>query len=332
MKTNRVIYFVKRPLGMVTPASFTVREEALPVLRADETLVESLYASVDPYMRGRMSDRKSYTTPYPLNTPMQGGMVGRVIASQDTGLKAGQLVFGIWPWADYAAVARRSLRVLDADLPPTTALHVLGLTGLTAYIGLTQFGNPKPGEQLVVSAAAGAVGSLVGQIGRLLGLRAAGIAGSDEKCRWLTESLGFDAAFNYRDADFSRRLGEGLTSGVDVYFDNVGGEVSERVLSHLNAHARIVVSGQIAFYNEDRAVAGRPLLSDLLVNRAQAAGFIVGEHQELYPDALKQLNAWYRGGLLVAEETLSEGFDQLVDAFIGLFHGSNQGKAVVRLK
>lgn len=334
MLLSRVVYFVQRPIGMVTPDVFEIREEEVPTgaLEDGHVLVESVYASVDPYMRGRMSDRKSYTAPFAVNQPMAGGMVGRVVDGGSTDLVPGSWVFGVWSWADYAVVSSRSLRVLDSAIPPTAALHVLGLTGLTAYIGLTKFGRPVAGEQLVVSAAAGAVGSLVGQIGRLLGLRVVGIAGSDDKCAWLTDALHLDAAVNYTRADFVQTLKGALPDGVDVYFDNVGGAVSDAVMARLNAHARIAVCGQIALYNLDTATAERPRFSDLLISRATAVGFIVGEHQSDYPEALAKLAQWYRAGELVAEETVVEGFDQLIDTFIGLFRGVNRGKAIVKLR
>ncbi len=334
MSENRVVYFVKRPSAMVAPDAFEVRREPMPASgQTDAVLVESLYASVDPYMRGRMADRKSYTAPFEVGQPMTGGMVGRVLESSTEGVSPGAWVFGMWPWAEYALVPARSLRVLDPHLPPTTALHVLGLTGLTAYIGLTKFGRPQAGEQLVVSAAAGAVGSLVGQIGRLMGLKVAGIAGSDEKCRWLQENLQFDTAFNYRAENFSRTLADHLKNdGVDIYFDNVGGPVTDAVMSLLNPHARIVVCGQIALYNLDYGLEERPRFSDLLISRAQASGFIVAEHQSEFPEALETLGRWYGEGLLVAEETITNGFDHLIEAFIGLFHGQNRGKAIVRIK
>lgn len=329
---NRVVYFVKRPVGMVKADAFEIRREPIPQISGDGSLlVKSAYASVDPYMRGRMSERKSYTAPFDLPSPMQGAMVGQVVDPGSTGFKAGSWVFGAWPWADYAVVATHSLRELEPDVSPTAALHVLGMTGLTAYIGLTQFGRPQPSEHLVVSAAAGAVGSLVGQIGRLLGLSVVGIAGGPEKCQWLVSDLGFDAAVNYQATDFAHQLREALSVGVDVYFDNVGGLVTDQVMAHLNPHARIVVCGQIALYNLDKPVVERPRFSDLLTNRATATGFIVGEHQALYPQALKQLATWYQSGELKAEETIVQGFDQLIGAFLGLFFGANRGKTIVKL-
>lgn len=332
MSFNRVLYFVQRPETEVTGACFELRHEPWPEPREGKVLVQSIYASVDPYMRGRMSDGKSYADPFPLNTPMQGGMVGRVLDAGGTDLVDGDWVSGVWAWADQALVPRQGLRRLDAGVPPTTALHVWGMTGLTAYIGLTKFGRPEAGQTLVVSAAAGAVGSLVGQIGRILGLTVVGIAGRPDKCQWLTETVGLNAALNYRDLDFGSRLAEVLSRGVDVYFDNVGGPVTDQVMAHLNPHARIVICGQIARYNGDpKGFPTRSLFSDLLVSRAEAHGFIISEHQAEFKAALEQLVSWYQDGRLVVEETILEGFEELVPALIGLFHGQNRGKAIVKI-
>ena len=333
MSRNRVVYFVKRPDGMVTNDTFAIREEPMPVLSDTESvIIESVYASVDPYMRGRMSNRKSYTAPFQVGQSMQGGMVGRIYDPGRTDLAKGAWVFGVWPWAEYAQVKAQTVRPLAPGTPPTASLHVLGLTGLTAYIGLTQFGRPVTGEQLVVSAAAGSVGSLAGQIGKILGLRVVGIAGGPEKCAWLVDRLGFDAAVDYRHENFPANLKNAVPDGVDVYFDNVGGTVTDCVMAKLNLHARVVICGQISLYNLDSPADQRPRFSDLLISRAQATGFIVGDHQALYPEALEHLSVWYREGRLVAEETLVDGFDQLIDAFIGLFHGANRGKAIVKLR
>ncbi|MCL5117117.1 MAG: NADP-dependent oxidoreductase [Firmicutes bacterium] len=333
MPENRVVYFVKRPVGMVTAASFEVRNESIPPLEeADQLLVESVYASVDPYMRGRMSEGKSYAAPFALDTPMQGGMVGQVADPGSTDLHRGDWVFGVWQWGEFARVARRAVRRLDPALPPTAALHVLGLTGLTAYIGLTKFGRPVASEQLVVSGAAGSVGSIVGQIGRILGLRTVGIAGTQEKCEWLTRAVGFDAAVNYQDPRFPDHLRDALEAGVDVYFDNVGGPVTDRVMRYLNPHARIAICGQISSYNQLEATTSRPLFADLLISRAEASGFIIGDHERDYPAALAQLGRWYSEGKLIVEETITEGFDRWIEAFIGLFHGANRGKAIVKVR
>ncbi len=329
---NRVVYFIKRPTGMVTKDVFEVREQPIPeVVDPGDILVESVYASVDPYMRGRMSDRKSYTAPFALNMPMQGGMVGRIVQSRSGDVEVGSFVFGVWPWADYWVVPLRAVRVLDPDLPPTTALGVLGLTGLTAYIGLTKIGQARSKEHLVVSAAAGGVGSLAGQIGRLLGLHVVGVAGGPEKCQWLVSELEFDAAVDYKTTQFQKSLSD-VVDGVDVYFDNVGGLVTDVVMGSLNPHARIVVCGQIALYNQAQPTHERSRFADLLTNRAMATGFIVGEHQDAYPRALEQLSQWYRSGQLKSEEHIVRGFEELVPAFLGLFEGINRGKLIVQLR
>lgn len=330
---QRVIYFTQRPTGMVTRDAFEVREESVPRLGGDkDVLVETVYASVDPYMRGRLSAGKSYTAPFEVGKPMTGAMVGRVVDGGRTSLQSGEWVFGSWPWSEYAVLPESALRRLDPSLPPTTALHVLGLTGLTAYVGLTKFGRPQPAEHLVVSAAAGSVGSLAVQIGRLLGLTVYAIAGGDDKCRWVEQQLGAAKAFNYQAPDFAEALSGGLAGGVDIYFDNVGGVVTDEVMRHLNPHARVVICGQIALYNQIQPSQHRPLFSDLLISRAEATGFIVGEHQEEFPKALKRLQSWYRLGQLKVEESIVVGFDQWIDAFLGLFSGANRGKAIVQVK
>lgn len=331
MRKSRVIYFTKRPDGMVSQEHFLTKEEPVKPIEAGEVLVETIYLSVDPYMRGRMSDRKSYTEPFPVNTPMQGAAVGVVVDSASQKFSPGEWVFGIWPWAEYVVRSESQIRALDSSLEPKAALHVLGLAGLTAYIGLVKLGYPRPKERLVVSAAAGGVGSLVGQIGKLTDLHVTGIAGSDEKCAWLTSELGFDQAINYRSPSFLQHITQSLDDGVDIYFDNVGGVVTDTIMSHLNPHARIVVCGQIATYNVPYA-SQRPLFADLLTSRAQARGFIVGEHQEHYPEALKALSQWYEAGQLKVAETIVLGFDHLVEAFIGLFEGKNMGKTIVQIK
>lgn len=331
---NRVIYFVKRPVGLVDKETFDVRQESLGPSPDDTTvLVESVYASVDPYMRGRLSDRRSYTAPFEVGQPMIGAMVGRVVDGQGSGIPAGTWVSGAWAWAEYAWVPPTSLMTIPDGVPPTTALHVLGVTGLTAYFGITAIGHPHAGETCVVSAAAGAVGSIAVQIGKIMGLQLVGIAGSDEKCRWVENALGADAVVNYRSETFRQDLKAAVANGVDIYFDNVGGEVTDGVMGQLNRGARIIICGQISQYNaETTKVVERPRFADLLISRASATGFIVSDFRDQFPSALAQLQTWYQAGQLHAEETIADGFDRWVDAFLGLFRGDNRGKQIVKLR
>lgn len=330
---NRKILLASRPVGMPDESNFQFIEENVPELQDGEVLIRSLYLSVDPYMRGRMSDAKSYAKPYEVGQPFKGGGVGKVIESKNSRFEAGQYVDGLMEWAEYNVSDGSGLRRLNPELAPvTTALHVLGMPGLTAYFGLLYIGEPKEGETVVVSGASGAVGTVVGQIAKLKGCRVVGIAGGDDKCAYLTEELGFDAAINYKTADNLRKaLKEACPNGVDVYFDNVGGTVSDAVMSLINFQSRTAICGQISQYNADKPPIGPRVAGQLLTTSSLMKGFIVSDYAQHNKEALTQLTQWVREGKIKYRETIVEGFDNTVDAFLGLFRGDNIGKQLVKV-
>ncbi|MFI2856073.1 NADP-dependent oxidoreductase [Paenibacillus sp. JSM ZJ436] len=333
MSVNEKIILTNRPEGMPTAEDFSIQEEQLPVPQAGEVLVRTLYVSVDPYMRGRMSSAKSYAAPYELGDVIKGGSIGQIMESTDPEWKQGDIVAGLWGWQRYAAAATDTLRRVDPELAPvSTALGVLGMTGLTAYFGLLDIGQPKEGETVVVSGAAGAVGMIVGQIAKIKGARVVGIAGSDEKNNYLVQELGFDAAVNYRtETNLQSALEQACPNGVDVYFDNVGGEVSDAVLSLLNKNARIPICGQIALYNLQQPDIGPRMQTQLLKNTAVMKGFLVGDYAAEFGKALPELAGWLQSGQLKHAEHIVDGFDHTVEAFLGLFTGENLGKQLVKV-
>ncbi|MBX0332901.1 NADP-dependent oxidoreductase [Pontibacter sp. HSC-14F20] len=332
MKT-RSILLKSRPQGMPTEDNFEFKEEELPDLQQDELLLRSLYVSVDPYMRGRMSDAKSYVAPYKLNEPIAGGVVAEVVESRNGRYKAGDVVLGNLPWQTYSISEGKGLSPLDPHLAPLSYhLGILGMPGMTAYCGLMYIGEPKEGETVVVSGAAGAVGTVVGQIAKLKGCRVVGIAGSDDKIDYLKSELGFDEAINYKTTSNMREaLTTACPGGVDIYFDNVGGEISDAVYSLLNKFARIAVCGQIALYNATSLPTGPRVEPILLKMSALMKGFIVSDYAARFPEAATELANWLKAGKLQYEEHILEGFDQLPQAFFGLFRGENTGKLLVKV-
>ncbi|MBF8965139.1 NADP-dependent oxidoreductase [Pontibacter sp. FD36] len=332
MKTKSIL-LKSRPKGMPTEENFEFKEEALPELQEGQLLLKTLYASVDPYMRGRMSDAKSYVAPYNLNEPITGGVVAEVVESRNDRYKAGAIVLGNLPWQTYSISNGKGLNQLDPDLAPLSYhLGILGMPGLTAYCGLLYIGEPKEGETVVVSGAAGAVGTVVGQIARLKGCRVVGIAGSDDKTAYLKNDLGFDEAINYKTTDnMQQALAAACPDGVDVYFDNVGGEISDAVYGLLNKFARIAVCGQIALYNATSVPTGPRVEPILLKKSALMKGFIVGDYAARFPEAATEMVGWLKAGKLQYEEHILEGFDQLPQAFFGLFRGENTGKLLVKV-
>jgi NADPH-dependent curcumin reductase CurA len=330
---NRQIQLASRPKGMPTHETFSMVEGPVPTPGDGEVLVRTLYLSVDPYMRGRMNEGKSYVPPFKLGHVLTGGVVGEVVASQDPTFKAGDLVTGHLGWQDYSLAPAAQLQRVDASLAPIeTALGVLGMPGLTAYFGLLDIGRPQAGETVVVSGAAGAVGLVVGQIARLQGCRVVGIAGTERKTRYLKEALGFDAAIDYKaSGDLAEALKAACPDGVDVYFDNVGGPISDAVMALINPHARIPICGQISLYNLETPDIGPRVQPLLLTRTALMQGFLVGQFAARYPEALTQLAQWLRDGALRYEETVTEGLEHAPDAFLGLFTGENLGKALVHI-
>ena len=329
---NEKILLVNRPKGTLQKSDFRFEEAAVPELQNDQVLVKTIYLSVDPYMRGRMSDRKSYIPPFELNEVISGGVVGQVVESRSGELAEGDFVIGNLGWQRYNAVSDAEVRKLDPSLAPLTAnLGVLGMTGLTAYFGLLDIGNPQEGETVVVSGAAGAVGTIVGQIAKIKGTRVVGIAGSDEKIAYLKEELGFDEAINYKTEKVYEALKTACPDGVDVYFDNVGGEISDSVLGLINKGARIPVCGQIALYNLEKADVGPRMQSQLLINSALMKGFIVSDYAAHFEEGAIELAKWLKEGKLSYSENIVEGFENTIDAFLGLFTGENTGKQLVKV-
>jgi NADPH:quinone reductase len=327
----RQIVLASRPTGIPSSENFRTELKVLDKLHENEVLLKSWYISVDPYMRGRMSNVKSYAASFDIDQPMKGGIVARVIESRSNLLLEGDTVVGILPWATYCIERAENLRKVDAQsFPPEYHLGVLGMPGLTAYFGILDIGKPKSGEMVVISGAAGAVGIVAGQIAKIHGAYVVGIAGTDEKCKLLTDRFGFDTAVNYKN---SRRLRKEISAacpkGVDIYFDNVGGEITDAVIVNLNYHSRFVLCGQISQYNNTRISIGPAILPVFLTRSVILQGFIVSNYSNRFDEALEQLTKWVNEGSLKYTETIIQGFDKLPDAFLGLFSGINQGKMLV---
>lgn len=336
--TNKQVLLARRPQGAPRPDDFRVIEAALPVVGEGQLLLRNLYLSLDPYMRGRMNDtRGSYAPPYALDAPPGGGTVARVVTAHRDGFAEGDLV--VVPdggWQSFVVSDGTGLRKLPADMAaPSHALGVLGMTGFTGWWGLTAIGRPEAGDTLVVSAASGAVGSVVGQVGRLLGCRVVGIAGGADKCRHVVQDLGFDACVDYRAADFAAQLKQAASEGIDIYFENVGGEVREAVWPLLNEDARVPVCGLVSGYNGAAKEAGGSvydLLMSLIVKRIRLEGFLNADHLDAFPTFETQVRGWLDAGRLRASETIVQGLEQAPAAFIGLFEGRYTGKLVVKLR
>lgn len=330
---NKQILLVSRPAGMPELANFKLIDAAVPQPKDGEVLLRTLYLSVDPYMRGRMSDRKSYVPPFALNDVINGGGVGEVIQSNAATFHPGDIVTGMLGWQLYSVAKAAELRKIDPNLAPvTTALGVLGMPGLTAYFGLLDIGQPKSGETVLVSGAAGAVGMTVCQIARTKGCRVVGIAGSDEKNRYLENDLGVDATVNYKTAgDLKRALNDACPAGVDVYFDNVGGEISDAALPLINHGARIAVCGQISLYNLEKPDVGPRIQPYLLVKSALMKGFIITDYAARFGEGVAQLTQWLAQGKLKYAENIVAGFENAPRAFLALFAGENLGKQLVRV-
>lgn len=332
MKATQIV-LAERPVGVPTARNFLFEEISLPELADGEVCIKTLYISVDPYMRGRMSDRKSYTAPFEVNAPLNGGVVGVIEESKSEKFKVGDHVLGVLPWSTRCVAKEADIKKIDPALaPPSYYLGVLGMPGLTAYFGLVKISKPKAGETVVVSGAAGAVGLVVGQIAKALGCTVVGIAGSDEKTELLKKDFGFDAAINYKTTpNLFKALAAACPKGIDVYFDNVGGDISDAVIAHLNFHARIALCGQIALYNATEQQMGPRNFPILLTKSVMLQGFIVTNYQADFDEAIKQLAQWIKEGKIVYKETVLEGIDLVPKAFIGLFSGENTGKMLVKI-
>jgi NADPH-dependent curcumin reductase len=328
---NRQILLKSRPQGAPGLDNFELTETAIPEPGEGELLMRTRYLSLDPYMRGRMSAAKSYAKPAAVGAPMVGGTVGEVVTSRHPNYAAGDIVLGYGGWQDYALSSGAGLRKLDpAAAPVSTALGVLGMPGMTAYVGLTEIGQPKPGETVVVAAASGAVGSVVGQIAKIKGCRAVGIAGGAEKCRFVADELGFDACVDHRAPDFVQQLEAACPQGIDVYFENVGGAVQQTVWPLLNDFARIPVCGLIAQYNAATPMPGPDMFS-VLRKRLLLRGFIVSDFAAKQGDFLRDVGEWVRSGRLKYREDVVDGLEQAPAAFLGLLQGKNFGKLLVRV-
>ncbi len=333
MKTNEV-HLVARPQGWPNPEDFAIVEAELPPPGDGEVLVRNRFMSVDPYMRGRMNDAKSYVPPFALNEAMTGGAIGEVVESRGGGLEPGDLVQHDYGWREHVvAPAKHFRKVMPLEgVSPSAYLGALGMPGLTAYVGLLDIAGMREGDAVFVSGAAGAVGSLVGQLARLRGAsRVIGSAGSAEKIAYLTDRLGFDAAFNYKEGPVRDSLRAAAPDGIDVYFDNVGGEHLEAAIDVLNPFGRAAICGAISMYNATEPPAAPRNLINVVGKRLTLRGFIVSDHGDRYADFVREVGGWVRDGKLTFEETVYEGIGDAVDAFLAMLRGGNTGKMLVRL-
>ena len=330
---NRQYLLAGRPLGPVLPEHFRLHETVAGEPAAGEALVRNLLVSIDPAMRGWMVNRADYVAPLNVGDVMRASCVARVVRSRRPDLTAGELVVGGFGWQDYAIAADpQGYTRVDAALPPSAALSLLGTTGYTAYFGMHEIGAPRPGETVVVSGAAGAVGSIAGQIAKIDGAaRVIGIAGSDQKCQWLQQHCGFDAAVNYKTEDVGSRLSALAPDGIDVYFDNVGGEILDLALARLANYARVVLCGGISRSLKSGPIPGPANYFNLVFRRAKMQGFIVLDYTARFPEAAAALAPWARAGKLKYAEHIVEGFECLPDALAGIFRGENIGKQMVRI-
>lgn len=330
---NRQVLLAARPRGLPQPSDFDLVERPLPQPQEGEFLVRTLYLSVDPYMRGRMNDVASYVAPIGLGEVMVGECVAEVIESRHPKFPEGTFVAGLFGWQEYAVSDGQGVRRLSADGPPlTTALHVLGMPGLTAYFGITDICSVQRHETVVVSGAAGAVGSIAAQLAKRKECRVVGIAGSDEKVRYLTDELGLDAAFNYKTvSDYASTLRGFCPLGIDAYYDNVGGPITDAVFPLLNVHARVAICGQIASYNAERPEQGPRLLWHLIVKRATVRGFLITDYVGRFREGLQQLGELYHQDQLHCRERITLGIENAPQAFIEMLQGANIGKQLVKI-
>jgi NADPH-dependent curcumin reductase CurA len=331
--TGREIHLAARPQGRPTPDNFALVEVPVPEPAPGQVLVRNRFLSVDPYMRGRMDDRKSYVAPFQLGRAMEGGAVGEVIASNSTDLAVGDVVLHGLGWREYALLDPAHAKRVDPSAAPSISAYLgaLGMPGMTAYVGLLDVAAMKPGDAVFISSAAGAVGSLAGQVAKLKGAtHVVGSAGSAEKVAYLKE-LGFDAAFNYRDAPVRDQLKAAAPNGIDVYFDNVGGEHLEAAINRLNPFGRVALCGAIGQYNDASSARGPANLTLAIGKRLTLRGFLVGDHGDRTPDFVKDMGAWLRAGQIRIDETVVDGIEHAPDAFLGVLRGDNIGKMVVRV-
>ncbi|WP_152656599.1 NADP-dependent oxidoreductase [Oceanobacillus sp. CFH 90083] len=324
----------ERPNGLPDENTFQFKQIEITEPAEGELLLKTLYVSVDPYMRGRMSDAPSYAEPFKLGAPLKGGAVGQVVQSKSSHFEKGDIVTGMFDFQEYNVVQANQVRkVRTKGLDPSNALSVLGMPALTAYFGMMHIGKPKQGETVVVSGAAGAVGQIAGQLAKKAGARVVGIVGSEKKAAYITETLGYDAAVEYKKGNVAGQLQETCPDGIDVYFENVGGDISDAVWPLLNVFARVPVCGAIASYNlkEGEKDTGLRVQQFLIKSRVKMQGFLVGDFSEHYSEAYKALEEAVSKGEIKFEETILEGFHSIPDAFLGLFSGENIGKQLVKV-
>lgn len=333
MNTTRTINLKNRPKGKPQLTDFDFTTSEIPELKEGEVLLSAKYVSVDPYLRGRMSDAPSYIPPFELNRPIASGIIAEVLESKTSHFSKGDHVSGLLQWKETQVAKGDGLMKVNPDKAPLSAyLGILGMTGLTAYLGLTEIGKPKKGETLLVSGAAGAVGSVVGQIGKLLGLRVVGIAGTDEKVEMVKSEFGFDEAINYKTTEnMTKAIAKACPDGVDVYFDNVGGEISEAALFNINKFSRTINCGAISVYNNTELPKSISVQPFLVKKSSSMQGFVVSDFADKFPEGIKQLTEWLNQDKLKYTETINEGFDNIPQAFLDLFDGKNKGKMVVKL-
>lgn len=329
---NKMILLANRPVGKPAASDFKFEDIDVPSPKDGEVLLKTIYVSVDPYLRGRMSDAKSYVAPFELNKPMSSAIIAEVTESRNPDFKVGDFITAGLDWKLFQTSNGRGLTKVDPSVSLSAYLGALGMTGLTALMGLQEIGKPKSGETLVVSGAAGAVGSIVGQIGKIMGCRVIGIAGSDEKTEALKSKFGFDEAINYKTTEnMQEAIAAAAPEGVDIYFDNVGGDISDAVIFNMNKYGRIAICGTISSYNDTEASTGPRLQPYILKNSMLMQGFIVSNYADKFPEGVKQLSEWLKAGKLQYSETIVNGFDQIPQAFLDLFEGKNKGKMVVKI-
>jgi NADPH-dependent curcumin reductase CurA len=330
---NHQVRLAARPVGLPKPSDWSHTQEPVAEPGEDEVLIKILYLSLDPAMRGWMNDGRSYIAPVGVGDVMRALAAGRVVASNHPGLAVGEHVTGLLGVQEYAVANGGAVGKIDPGIAPLpTYLGTLGMPGMTAYFGLLDIGRPAEGETVVVSGAAGAVGGVVGQIAKLKGARAIGIAGGAEKCRYVVEELGFDAAIDYKSQDVAEGLHEHCPKGIDVYFDNVGGEILDAALARLARNARVVICGAISQYNATAAMTGPSNYMSLLVNHASMTGFVVSDYGDRYIDGVREMTGWLTDGKLVSREDIAEGgLERFPETLLRLFEGANTGKLVLRV-
>jgi NADPH-dependent curcumin reductase CurA len=329
---NHQFRLAARPVGPVKRTDFNYVEEPVRSPGDNEVLVKTLYLSLDPAMRGWMNEGKSYVPPVALGEVMRAGGVGKVVESKHPKFSAGDFVYGTLGIQEYATLDGKGLSKVDPSVAPLPVyLGALGMPGMTAYFGLLDIGKPQPGETVVVSGAAGAVGTVVGQIAKIKGCRVVGIAGGKQKCDYLTQTLGFDAAIDYKSEDVKKALRQHCPKGVDVYFDNVGGDILDIVLTQLARKARIIICGAISQYNSTTGVKGPSNYMSLLVNRASMTGMVVFDYADRYPEAGREMAGWLKSGQLKTREDIVEGLQTFPETLLKLFSGENFGKLVLKV-